>query len=643
MLKGKKDFINLLRKCNVSKTIIDKINNDPQSPVDKAIRNLQTVSGANGIQHSYKVFEGCIKLENFLEKKLLKKDFLVLFYAALFHDLSKSSNDEIKKQIEESIPERDSFLYRDHGIQSAFLIKDRIRKLKIIGLSKKEKNMLCNIIAFHSLGVMHPLFLPSQLERKELLLCLLFRLADISDGGTDRPFWADIVDPSSQSPKTKARKAIEDIRFHNGEIIWVVKNRTADVKVALSMTNEDLAHHRHLLCAFGLPNRVITQKDMIANTPNGPVLECIDVYKSGLCNDVSKRNSSLSITTETLPELYEKTIDAFSQINVEKSPCVDNYFGPIVLEVKNASEDQSDKTVLRSKTGKTISQIKDYTNIWLSANKGAEKAFYFGYTHGQRIWKYIYPGYDEHKKDFLQWTGKIDQFANVLKVLKEAGSNARKAYIVIPNPIIDNPKSPLVQPDEMSPALIAIQFLIEKDNKLSAFALLRSQELSTFSIVNYFEIKELLKQLEKKLKRSIKNIRLGRIVMMSAIGYFDPNTVLLDKPLICHKEELDIIKIADKITDNMVCTDFVKLLEDFGGNDYLKTDTQWCSYFIRAIGRKTAFPYGDLNKKLKHLKTKLDEIEGKRNEIKSMTPALREKKKKETEKVIDFLKTRIIK
>jgi len=115
MPEEKKDFIKLINKCNALKSSINGFQKN-QSSIDQAIQNLQTVSEANGVHHSYNVFQSCINLEKLLEKKLLKNDFLILFYAALFHDLSKSTNPGIKKQIEETLSEKDKFLYKDHGI-----------------------------------------------------------------------------------------------------------------------------------------------------------------------------------------------------------------------------------------------------------------------------------------------------------------------------------------------------------------------------------------------------------------------------------------------------------------------------------------------------------------------------------------------
>ena len=624
MAKGRNDFLKVFvdykYKSSIPRSIWDNIRKREKSPLNYFLKCCGELPVSNGLEHSQRVLTNCFEIirNSKLETICKSTDLIVLFYASLLHDIDKINKPRINREIK-SVLKKTCTLFREaetgHGIRSAHYIEEKYKSKKIVfyGLRKADINRLFNIICFHSTGSIHSCFLnnPVQLKREEILLYLIFWVADIADGAFYRVEPDLTVKRSLLSNKIKARGKVTKVKIKDNLIIWHVDGITKNLTTAARMENENLSSHRLLLMAFGLPYRLT----IVANfekVEKDDYLEFSDLISDGLCADVKNRNVALLLSEKTLPDLYEMIVDAFCSVSVSKklSPSPQNYFGPIILEVRNIdteSDELETKTKIRSETKKTISLIKGYTEQWLKMKQGEEKAFYYGYTHGQRIWRYLYPekkeDYDD-LKDIQKWTGKIDQFENIVKLLKAQKSEARRAYAVIAHPIIDNPMSRVGKKEAMAPALICIQFTIEKGNRLSAFALLRSQELSTWFIVNYFEVKKLITELLNRLKNSITNIKAGRIVMMTALGYFHPNTVLLDRPRICKKGVLDWEDYGEHIEDIDKKKEFIDLLDDFA-NDYIKIETEWCEHFKRYLPKKYIKDFTKFKKNLDSLARKV--------------------------------------
>lgn len=644
-------FLGILRSLLIDNSVTRQIKENCDSPLHYASRTVKSaIPRANNIEHSCRVLRNCIDIIRESGLTVDRDSYLLLFYASLLHDTAKSYNTEVMNDIERVLAEKCRLFSRrssDHGIRSAHYIDQKhhsidqefdIKKIKLYGLKDSNIRQLFSIIAFHSSGMMHPCFLPPRkLKSKELLVCLIFWVADVADGACDRALAAQSVDERTQEPKTIARLGVERISTKENTIVWRADKQSSELGQAVFMSNYELSKHRLLLQAFGLPDRIICLQKR-QKTPRGEVyIDYNDIISANLCLDVSKRRVPLVISGKTLPEVYEKIVGAFSQISVTETPSARHYFGPVVLEVKDIGHDEADKINIRSETGKNIQLIKKYRDIWLDPTKGAEKEFYFGYTHGQRVWRYLHPALEKDLKvglEFQEWTGEIDQFKNVLRILKTQGPNARESYVVIPHPMIDNHESDFYRKEEMAPALLAVQFMIEEDNRLSGFALLRAQELSTFFVVNYCEVKRLIEKLVDELKDEIRGIKPGRIAMMTAFGYFAPNTVLLDKPRICKKKEKELETYAVNLDNVSKRREFIELLKEFGKNDYIKIETKWCDDFKKYLpdGPK----YGKIKQSVSQCKYSLDLLEKKRSEERySVTqPEIKQEKEEVIEKLV---------
>lgn len=650
MGKHNLDFLKTLKQCGISNGIINNIGKKDDSPLKRA--READLPQPNNINHSFKVWSHSLKAVYKAGLKITPNDYLLLFYSSLLHDISKSMNTELAKDIESVLNEKCKLFSQeksDHGIRSAHYVQQKPDKIiKLYGIKEGNIRQLLNIISFHTSGMMHACFLPEDkpLPNKEIFLCLVFWLADIADGACDRIPSLRLVNEASQSSKGKARLGIEKVEIKKNVVVWRFHKKTKELTKAAFMSNVELSKHRLLLQAFGLPSRVICLPENKRIQAEEPYLDHSDIISANLCLSVSKRGLPLVLSADTLPELYEKVVEAFYTIKVKDSLLHSNYFGPVILEVKNIEYDEAEKTNIRSETGKHFRYLKKYRDLWLKYGQEADKPFYFGYTHGQRIWKYLYPdderGLSATLKDpnkFKEWKGEIDQLKHVLKILEKGGLEARRAYVVIPNLLMDNPESRFFNKEEMAPSLLAIHFMLEEHDKggykLSAFVLSRAQELSTFFVVNYLEAKKLIEKLTVKLRGKFKskNIKPGRIIMLTAIAYFEPNTVLLDKPEICQKKETEYQNYAGHIDDSSIRAEFIELLNKFK-KDYTKIDAAWCKSFKKYL-LKTE-PCKRISKGIKKLEDKLTLLEEKRIEG---YPVTHSKIKPKKEKAIDeFIK-----
>ena len=527
---------------------------------------------ANNFDHSHRVLQNCISLSSCINEKLSHNDYLILFYASLLHDVSKSQNIEIKEELESFVGEyKDLFKHTncDHGVRSAYYLKHKnTKKIQFYGLDVDSTRILYNVIAFHSSATMHSCFCNKNISRKELLLCLLFWLADISDAVCDRVSAAATVE--AKKPKIRARESVTSIEIKSEAIIWMVNKEYADVNRAVVLANKELSKHKLLLIAFGLPAQIVISSKF--DKCEEQTITHEDLAKQNIVLDVKDRNIPLIISVDTVSEAYERIVEAFHMVEVNGQANNKNYFGPLVIDIKDIQNDDAEKINVRSHHSFDITQIKKYTQKWLSAGNHAADDFYFGYTHGQRIHKYVFPKeqVDLSSSKFYEWHGKREQFKNVVNLLRKEGADCRRAYVVISHPMIDNSdkKDKFHHETSVQPSLIAMHFRIEDENKLSAFAFLRSQEMSTFFLVNYFEIKTLIELLAKELSLSC-----GRVVMSTSLAYFDRGSSLLDKPALCQNDDAGLRNTSIQIDKQDVRDKFISDLKEIGTRNYIKTES----------------------------------------------------------------------
>lgn len=658
MDETKKRLVRIL-KSRINQDLIKQIEDQPDSPLNYACRNLdKEIPEGNDLDHSCRVLENCIKIISKSGSKITSNGCLSLFYASLLHDVAKSNHESIKSDIN-GVLEKKCKLFSseksDHGIRSAHYI-DKKRKIKeaeqritLYGLESPEVRQLLNIISFHHSGRMHPCFSPSKLQREELLLCLIFWLADKADALNSRALIPQSVNKKYRKPKDEARARVKEVLIRKNVITWRVNKLSPQLEKAANMANGELSENRLLLQAFGLPTR-ITYLEIGERIPKEDLyVSHDDIISANLCFDVSERPTTpLVLSANTLPKLYEKLVEASYKVSVPETLSSAHCFGPIVLEVKDVENDEAKEINIRSNSGKNFSVIKAYTETWLSSEQKEADKFYFGYTHGQRIWKYLYPhsGADmnkllDNKMRFKELEGEIDQFKHIVDILQE-GPEARRAYVVIPHLIIDNPGSDFyIEGEEVAPALIAVQFRIEKEHELSGFALLRAQELSTFFVVNYLEVRSLMDRLIEKLKCELPDkfadIRKGRIVMLSAFGYFDPNTVLLDKPQICLLRPIDYEQYATELNQSNIRREFIGLLKEFN-KDYIKIETEWCQKIEQHLNKAKYKQKDKIIEAIRELKQDLDKLEKERKAGgHSITSEIRSKKGETVGKFIETI------
>lgn len=660
MTVTKQTFIRKLQDLGIGVTLTDKIENNRDSPLTRGFQ--ADFPQSNDMTHSNKVFKNVLDILNMVSHSRLNitcDDYLILCYASLLHDISKSKSQEVENDIDKlKSSVKCCKLTSDHGVISAHYIKLKCaeKHINLYGLKNGSVRKLLNIISFHNSGIMHAHFVAEkELVLKELFLCLVFWLIDTVEGTNDRVKAALMVDERILGSKTLARLGVDKVLIENSNVVWIIKGESCELDKALAMTNSELSKHSLLLQVFGLPSRVIARKKDEKIPKQEPIIDYNHLISANLYADVSKRDIPLVLSGKTLPELYDKMVEAFCQISVDKELSSKNYFGPVTLEVKDVENDRADKISIRSESKKNYLTLKNYTERWLSDEPGAEKDFYFGYTHGQRIYDYFYPSNVDDFNNLLKTLAKgiaedkrqgqlrkvlrdsarekrgIQQFKHISEILQQGEEGeARRAYVVIPNLIIDNPTSCFHIQEEMAPALLAIQFMIEKDRKLSGFALLRAQELSTFFVVNYLEVKELINKLITELRGKFPGIKPGRIVMLSAFGYFDPSSPLLDKPKLCSRKSLEYQTYGFHLNDPNVRDELIRLLKEYK-RDYKKIETEWCNRIKESLEDKSSSV--DPRKKpeiiagIDKLKQDLDSLERKRGRRgHSITREFREEK-----------------
>jgi len=584
-------------------TLRERLVKHARSPLNYAFDALRANTDANDIDHSFRVAKYCKAIANKTGLNLSQSDRLVLFYASLLHDISKSSDTTIIADIEKILCRR-KLLFSDqncdHGVRSAHYVEQRQKdRLKFFGLNKDEVKLMCNIIAFHSVAILHSPFRANKVCRNDILLCLLFWVADVSDGVCDRVVAPATVRKGNRTAKVEAREQIEKTIIRKDQILWVVREGNKEVEKAAKLANEELSKHKLLLQAFGLPSEILITKK--AKNPScRATLSNEDLGRCGLSLDLKDRKCPLQISTNTLYEAYESIVEAFQKKVVKGQPRFKHYFGPLLVEIRNIDQDEAEKITVRNNHKLNIDNIQTYAKFWLDDGPDAAKRFYFGYTHGQRIHKYMYSKIpnDLKNENFYTWTGKREQLKSVEKILGEDKENARRAYAVIAHPIIDNSINTDRFHNEniVQPALIAIHFRIETNNRLSAFAFLRSQEMSTFFLVNYFELKKLVEQIAAKL-----SLEHGRIIMTTSLAYFDEDTTLFDMPEICRLDELSIGDFGQNIEDMGKREALMGMLREVASRTFMKTEYEWCSTLKTSLSHAAVY---------KPLKQAIGEMEG---------------------------------
>lgn len=598
-----KDFIELLK--------IEGINEKFRSELSKSdgifaaiMKSLHTLDNENYINHSYTVLRLSFDLlKNKNDLNISEQDKINLFYASLIHDIDKTTNKQI---LDLCVPQDRSLLKEIHGFGSASYIQNYLRTLTIISksgrkLRKSEINKICGLLTFHYLNKIDSKFFNGKISRKDLFLCLVLWLADNADAYDDRTLCLAIPD-NQLNQKQKARSTIKKIFIKNKLIIWKLE-RVPDtetltvLKKACHLTNEEIAKNRALLLAYDLPTKIVIIRKTKEPPENEAIISGKEIFQTGLSNNAKLANDSfiIHISENSLKKAYEQIRHIFSEIYVKDQPDYNNYVGPLVVEIKNVNGEEKEFTIF-NENQPTIAQLKDYAEKFLQSDKKASKDFYFGYTHGQRIKICTYPrdaGDLKKGETYLDWESFISQFEPVIESLKSLKEDARRAYVVIANPLYDHPKSKWridyekvkKEKDYVGPAMLAIHFRIEHGNKISAFSFLRSQEMSTFFLVNYFELKILLEEitieLNRRLKRRGRNkFIVGRIVMLSSLAYFDTKTVLLNKPKIALNDYSILRPILKNLNIASERRNFIRMLEEIRDKSFLVLDYKWCESII---------------------------------------------------------------
>jgi len=353
------------------------------------------LSHGNGKNHSLRVLKNVLEIVrkyNFVGT-LTKVDYLILIYTSLFHDMDKWTNKTHTDGIT-LVTEKDCCLFSDiedgHGIRGAHYLSDRIKEkeLSFPGLGKHEVDQLLEIICFHGAGSLHGCFADyTKPTRKELLLFLLFFVADMADDVFPRVAPDSTAPKKAQSARVRARRLIRNVKFGKISIFLHVDKTSKELKEMIKVENEKLHELSPLLIALGLPFKI----DLVLKGKVVPYR--IDVNNcrinfGAFDLKVVNREQPLVLSSSTLPGLYEKIVRAFYKVKVTGKRTHKDCFGPLVFEVTDVENDKAEKTKLRNTQGKTIKTIKDYTIKWLSDKIGDENDFYFGYTHGQRLKAY---------------------------------------------------------------------------------------------------------------------------------------------------------------------------------------------------------------------------------------------------------------
>jgi len=125
--------------------------------------------------------------------------------------------------------------------------------------------------------------------------------------------------------------------------------------------------------------------------------------------------------------------------------------------------------------------------------------------------------------------------------------------------------------------------------------------------------------------------------MLSAFGYFDPNTVLLDKPQICRLDETDYQGYAHELKDSEKRKKFIGLLKEFN-KDYIKIETKWCEKIERHLNKAKYNQRAKIIQAIQELKRDLDKLEEERRAGRhSITSEIRSKKEETVNKFIETI------
>lgn len=610
-----------------NRSLVDSITANPGPLTYAHSVTSSVISEGNDYEHSIRVLRLCIGFSRCLPQRhsLTVREKLILVYASLLHDISKSKSDDVSNEIN-SVLHSSCHLFSnsqdDHGIRSAYYLRHKLetKSLRLPGIGPGMLPRLLSVIAYHNSGIMDNGIGPRPTGIALVKLCMLFRLADIADGERHRVRAGSTVEPVHAAEKTQARALVDEVKITDSSIIWRVSDDTPALRKAVALANETLGPFAMFLQSFCLPYRIVaTHRGQPITVPAEPPLP-------GPIATSATRNSELILRADSFAALYEKIVLAMHPLGTDGLVTAAHYCGPVVLEVSNPSLEGVIGTPLRNAYDWTVEDVRRCTQTWLSDRRDDAKEFYFGYTHGQRIYRYLYPDaekelVDPEKFQLSDWTGEIDQFQECVSALRVGGADTRRAYLSIPHPLIDNHNSKYHKDEEVAPSLLAFHFYVESGNRLSGFALLRSQELSLFSLVNFLETITIMDRLISELRGSIPDLVMGRVVMMSSLAYFDPYTTLLRKPKVCTVGHARIRTLCSNIEQTICADELERLLKEYAAHDYLKTETGWCDWLARYL------PRPEWRAAAETLKTRLEDLGERRTKGEPGTVIVKEKVK----------------
>ena len=139
-----------------------------------------------------------------------------------------------------------------------------------------------------------------------------------------------------------------------------------------------------------------------------------------------------------------------------------------------------------------------------------------------------------------------------------------------------------------------------------------------------------------RLRNKFPNIKAGRIVMLSAFGYFEPYTVLLDKPQICQLTETECQEYVSDLNIRKVREQFIELLQEFK-KDYHKIDTKWCEKVKKYLDEAKYKQKDKVIEAIGKLKEDLDKLEKERGGH-SITSEIRLRKEETVDQFIEIVK-----
>ncbi len=467
---------------------------------------------SNDCEHSVRVLGNCKLLLRNSGLCLSCRTRKILAYASIVHDLAKTEDPEWGKAIHaasEGYPD-----CQEHGEIVAAYIQ---RSWKRLHLSEASAHAVCFIVSMHSpRGCIHSRFKSAIPDARLIELIkagVLFWLADVADVTPARVKSKLILEGRFLTAKSKGRIRLSLAGFDRTNILVKTDNGllTRTEQVALSMLNTELFPNGQILVGMGLPWRFVL---------SGSVPKISDI--PGLFT-LSASPSCILIRGETVHDTYQKITRAFSSLRARDRVPV------VVTHVERANLLGELKPV---STQYSLKQLDSYAKRWLAVTEDAAAYFDYTFTHGERI-------YNTKLRDDKGQIGHFSQLEGLrTRAQQPGGKQDDKLVVAIYNPIEDNPASPLhseiAEKQHMPdiPASLSICFYV-KYGKLSCTAFYRTQELSTWWIVNAIELQILLRRVQDQAFKN--TVGLGSMTMVTNIAIFDPKAKLFTAPSIARQ------------------------------------------------------------------------------------------------------------